>query len=336
MIKIKRLVIKEVRGVRDLTLDLNEKSFVVCGPNGSGKSGVVDAIEFCLTGEISRLAGKGTGGITLQKHGPHVNQRDHPNLSEVTIELHLVDLNKTVTISRNMKTPSELKIGSSDPVVQAAVKDLSSHPELVLSRREIIKYVLAEAGERSKEVQALLRLDGIGQTRTLLYSATNKLKVTYKTSTMNKNAAYETLKRHLGFENGTIEDILKSVNERRKLLGLDELEKLDEGSALDVGIESGPSASSFNKESALRDLAALTKSVSEASTLANDESAKLIADIDVIDADPTILELLKRDSFIHSGLELVDSAFCPLCDIEWADTESLRKHIEDKIAKSTV
>ena len=34
---------------------MNRQSFVVSGPNGSGKSGVVDAIQFALTGEIGRL-----------------------------------------------------------------------------------------------------------------------------------------------------------------------------------------------------------------------------------------------------------------------------------------
>src|SRR5580700_7504559 len=48
---------------------MNRGSFVVSGPNGSGKSGVVDAIQFALTGEIGRLKGAGTGDLSLSDHG---------------------------------------------------------------------------------------------------------------------------------------------------------------------------------------------------------------------------------------------------------------------------
>ena len=85
MIQIEAVHIREFRGIRDLEIKPDRKSFVISGPNGSGKSGVVDAIEFGLTGEISRLAGKGTVGLTVQRHGPHVDRRDDPALAEVAL-----------------------------------------------------------------------------------------------------------------------------------------------------------------------------------------------------------------------------------------------------------
>lgn len=66
MIRIQKIHIHEFRGIRDLTLDLGGENFAVCGPNGTGKSGVVDAIEFALTGSISRLSGRGTGELPLE------------------------------------------------------------------------------------------------------------------------------------------------------------------------------------------------------------------------------------------------------------------------------
>ncbi|HZL31582.1 MAG TPA: ATP-binding protein [Pseudolabrys sp.] len=55
MIRIETIEIVEFHGIRNLTLSLNKKNFGICGPNGTGKSGVVDAIEFALTGNITRL-----------------------------------------------------------------------------------------------------------------------------------------------------------------------------------------------------------------------------------------------------------------------------------------
>lgn len=63
MIQLQRLRIEEFRGIRELELKMDGKSLVVVGPNGSGKSGVVDAIDFVLTGNVARLSGAGTGGI---------------------------------------------------------------------------------------------------------------------------------------------------------------------------------------------------------------------------------------------------------------------------------
>ena len=106
MIKILKLHIEEFRGIRKLDLDLDGKSFVVHGPNGSGKSGVVDAIGFALTGTIARLTGTGTGGLTVQHHGPHVHRRDDPGAAKVTLTFHDVASGQIGTIERTVKSPA--------------------------------------------------------------------------------------------------------------------------------------------------------------------------------------------------------------------------------------
>jgi DNA repair exonuclease SbcCD ATPase subunit len=72
MIKLETIHIEEIRGIKKLDLDFQKKTFAIYGPNGSGKSGVIDAIEFGLTGQIGRLTGRGTKGLSVGQHGPHV------------------------------------------------------------------------------------------------------------------------------------------------------------------------------------------------------------------------------------------------------------------------
>ena len=79
MIRVETLQIIEFRGIRMLTLNFNGKSFAIGGPNGTGKSGVVDAIEFVFTGNVSRLSGEGRGDVSLKEHGPHVDKRNDPD-----------------------------------------------------------------------------------------------------------------------------------------------------------------------------------------------------------------------------------------------------------------
>jgi DNA invertase Pin-like site-specific DNA recombinase len=52
VIKIESVHIEEVRGIRKLHIDFGREKFAISGPNGSGKSGVIDAIEFGLTGQV--------------------------------------------------------------------------------------------------------------------------------------------------------------------------------------------------------------------------------------------------------------------------------------------
>ena len=85
MIRIEQIEISEFRGIRHLVLPLGRRSFGVSGPNGTGKSGLVDAIEFGLTGNITRLAGEGTREISVKAHAPHVDSSKKPEKAVVKI-----------------------------------------------------------------------------------------------------------------------------------------------------------------------------------------------------------------------------------------------------------
>ena len=176
MIKIKSIQIEEVRGIRNLTLDMDQNNFVVYGPNGSGKSGVVDAIQFALTGEISRLKGTGTGDLSLSEHGPHVDRRDYPDDSFVHLEVEIPHLGKSASITRKIKRPRSPVIRPDEDDVKAVFANVAQHHEVILSRREIIKYILTEATQRSRDVQTLLKLDDIDTTRATLKTTENNLK----------------------------------------------------------------------------------------------------------------------------------------------------------------
>ena len=65
------------------------------------------------------------------------------------------------------------KITPDEKAVRAVIDDIRLHPEFTLSRRELIRYVLSELGKRSKEVQALLRLDELETLRTTLQKIAN-------------------------------------------------------------------------------------------------------------------------------------------------------------------
>ena len=334
MIQVEAVRIVEFRGIREMNLTFGRKNFVIFGPNGSGKSGVVDAIQFGLTGEITRLSGKGTRDLSVQKHGPHVDRRNDPAAAEVSLTLYLPDLDKTAVLTRNVKTAKKFTLTPDSAAARAAVEEAALHPELTLSRREIIKYILLEASERSTEIQALLKLEEIGKTRGVLKTASNKVTNDYKAARQNTENAANALRCHLNIKALTPGGILAVVNPQRLLLGLPPITQLGADTVLDADDgDSGPEPA-FNKATAIRDLDALKDSREGFEALGKTEAEAILCDIARLEGDPAMLNALRQRSFLERGLDLVDGPRCPLCDMDWDDDEHLRAHLRAKLATS--
>jgi len=335
VIKLESAHIEEVRGIRKIDIDFrNGTTFSISGPNGSGKSGVIDAIEFGLTGQISRLTGKGTRGLTVPEHGPHVDKTKFPDAAFVELKVFLPDIGKSATITRKISTPKRPKIAPSTPDVLAVFEEIADHPEIALSRREILRFILVEPTKRSEEIQTILKLDQIGDTRSALNTAQNKLQAASQTAAATLNSTRNALLLHLQIPALRADELLASVNKRRKLLSLAEIPELSADTTLDAGLSSAAKVNDFNKQSSLRDVGALAKAEEALSGLAKAEAVAIVCDLERLEADPALLAALQRRSFIEKGLELVEGPECPLCDHIWADERRLRDHLKTKLAKS--
>ena len=334
MIRIESVHVEEVRGIRKLDLSLSQKTFAISGPNGSGKSGVLDAIEFGLTGQIGRLTGRGTQGLTVGEHGPHVDKTKFPDAAFVTLTVHLPTIDKSATITRKVASPKKPKIEPADDDVKAVLAEVADHPEITLSRREILRFILVEPTRRSEEIQAILKLEEIGQTRAVLNTAQNKLQSAFKTATALVESTRAALMLHLQVATLKAEDLLAAVNARRTLLGLSSIPELTADTKLDAGLSGAAKPSDFNRESALRDLKALSDAAKGFSDLGEAEASAIAEHLTKLEQDPALLEALQRRSFIERGLELVDGPICPLCDTPWESDQHLRAHLKAKLQKS--
>ena len=103
---------------------------------------------------------------------------------------------------------------------------------------------------------------------------------------------------------------------------------------LNAGVSEGQAQPTFNKQSAQRDIAALQEAAAALPTVAREEVSRILDNLNRLEADPTLLEAIKRRSFVERGLTLVDGSRCPLCDKEWDDEDALRDHLQAKLARS--
>ena len=334
MIQIESVAIRELRGIRDMEVKPDRKNFIVSGPNGSGKSGLVDAIEFALTGVMSRLSGKGTRGLSVKIHGPHVDRRHDPASAEVSLRFYVPELEESAVLTRNVKNPRAFVLTPDVPEIRGVIEEVADHPELTLTRREIIKYIIVEAAQRSKEIQELLKLESIGQTRGVLKTVLNRLTAAARQTKSALGRAEEALRLHLDVTAPRSEDILTTINRHRETLGLGEITRLTPDTDVTAGTLEASGDGGFNRNSALRDVEALRSTVADLAARSQEAVRSVLRDLDILDSDPAILEAITRRSFLEAGLRLVDNTDCPLCDSPWDDEEALKAHLRAKLAKA--
>lgn len=336
MIKIESILINDFRGIRELEISLGRENYVVHGPNGSGKSGIVDAIQFALTGDISRLRGAGTSELTISDHGPHILARTTPETAWVKLHAFIPSLNLTASIERSVKRPTQPKIEPKSAEVVAIFNSVAEHPEISLSRREIIKFILSADGQRSTDVQGLLRLSAIGTTRLALLSASNKLLRTKEAARTTVAGARLSLLSHLGLSSLNEQEMLKAVNARRAILSLDDLTEIEASTSFTEGLQMRDQGDTVRqgRDSVIKDLDIFTAIIS--SNLDGngvDVIAEVITGLDRLAGDPALERSIKRLVLLETGADLIDAEECPLCETNWSSS-ALRALIARRLQES--
>jgi predicted RNA-binding protein Jag len=230
-----------------------------------------------------------------------------------------------------LNKPKERLVTPDDPTIQAVLDQVEKHSELILSRREIIKYVLSEDGARSKDVQALLKLDDLEQIRSVFTSSANSLAKDEKSAESKLKAAKNDFQRHLNIQDLVTDEILDSINEKRRLLNLTELAELTADTNINAeNIRQNGSVPPFSRATALSDLATLTEHIESSQGQAFLKGYLL--QLDTLKQDPTLLAQIKRANFYQQGLNLLteDDDACPFCDTEW-EIASLIARLKTKL-----
>ena len=333
--RILELTIQNVRGLPHLCLQLNGKNVVILGPNGAGKSCVIDAIDFLFTGRISRLIGEGTSGITLPRHGPHI---DHgPESALVTATVQLEGMSQPIELSRCMAEPDELVCPDEAKAALAKTTDLMRRGGVVLTRRDILRYVAAEAGKRANDIKELLDLKDVDDVRSSLVRTRTELTRNERDS----NRAIETAKAEvnvtLGLPKYSDEGLIEAINESRQTLGggpvaAQKASLFKESLVPPAARESDPtSANTSIFLQAIKNVRGAAPSSLVPELAKYDEVMR--GSIAELRANPALLAELERlDMMEHASQFVEDSTVeCPVCGAPWS-TGELKIHLETKIA----
>lgn len=328
--KILSLEIKNIRGIKYIKIEPKGDNVVVFGPNGTGKSAIVDAIDFLLTGEISRLTGEGTKGLSLKEHGCHVDfSKDLKN----TIVIATLDVDgKEVVLKRSINRPSSLKVEPKElevlvePYLESAMLGLH-----ILSRREILKYITAEAGKRAKEVMSLLNLGDIENLRSTFVTVRNEAKEDFKHAESDFEIAKNEISKLLSLDGFSEEATLSKVNELRELLGGSKIaqllpEKIKENlKPYPFGVIEG-ALTRGQIENAIKEIRSLMKGKDD---VVNKES-ELRTLLQEVLKDTKFKQYSLYERLFEAGVSLVDASnVCPLCGRKW-EVGNFKAYLEEK------
>ena len=329
--KLLELEIHNFRGIRDLTIAPRGENFLIYGPNGSGKSAVVDALDFLLTGQISRMKGKGTKDITLKKHGPHVDYSVKDAWIKANVKIH--GLEEPVEIKRSLDHPNRLICENSIRDLINPVIELASRGQHVLTRREILNYVTADSGTRGKQIQTLLKITDVEKTRNTLVKVKNTLKNNYIGAKSSLNTISAAINSNIGITNYDEEKILDFVNINRNVLDGNPLQDLKSNS-----IKEGIEAQALSPDITVN-IQLLKIDLKKVHEINSDKNKESLSNIDLelrelkakISSDHRMEDALDHLKLTRLGLDLLGTkSSCPLCDTPW-ETGNLKEHLKHKI-----
>jgi len=335
------LAVENVRGICTLPLRPEGRNLVIWGPNGCGKSGVVDALDFLLTGQISRLTGTGTEGVFLEQHGPHMGHV----AADATVRAKLLIQEDSqpieVEISRNMARPGNLECDEAVRPLVDKVLAVAQRGQYVLTRRELHRYVVARAGERGEQVQRLLNISEVEEIRRALVSAKRQLADGRLAVQREVGRGQATVAATLGLASYDGGAALQRVNDLRAALGGQPIKALSRTTLKDgLAPPAAPSSEggAIDRKAAERAIASLRALVDPAHPADRILTAHrdLGAIVNQVKEQPQMLRDLTVRQLIEMGIDLIDdSGACPLCETPWPE-DKLRKHLEGRLSQANV
>ena len=333
--KLNKIEIHNVRGISDLRLQLDGESIAIWGPNGVGKSSVVDAIEFLLTGKMSRLSGEGTSGINLSQHGPHI---DHPSESaHVSAEIQVDGSDQPIHIVRRMANPGTLECPAETRGILEEIGGVVNRGGTILTRRDILRFVTATAGTRADEIQDLLHLKEIETHRSSLVQAQTRLKRDETSASKAVADAKSDVNAILGEESYVNERLLDVVNQCRTTLSgqpLNEVSAATLNTEISPPVASAEEAPSINLSLLYRQLGGIRREASSDRVLGRKNAAEMLGtQLTRLKEDATLLAELERLELTDYALRFIDDSTteCPVCGAIWTEGH-LSGHLADKKA----
>lgn len=317
-VKIKKINIKAFRGIPDLELELNGKSLLLRGENGTGKSSIVEAIEFFFTGKVSHL--EGVQGLSLKRHGPHVNFKPDDVYVEITFNPGNISLNRNF-----ISVPSQ-------PDQFNDYFQITQKGTFILRRSQILEFIMSQPAERYRAIGSIIGLEALDKVELEMKRLRDELqgKVVSKEEEIKRlNGEVSNV---VGKEITGVKEVLPALNEvlqKSNLPIIESLEKVDKYT--EEIFRTVKKAENREKFEALNEILKLTKI-----PFISDEVVKKLDDINekikYLLQDQVRGELSNAE-LLESGRKVIEEEkkdICPLCE-QRIDRQKLLTRVNERL-----
>jgi len=317
-IRIKTIGIHAIRGIPDLELELDGKSLLLEGENETGKSSIVEAIEFFFTGKISHL--EGIKGLSLQRHGPHVNFNPDNVSVEMRFDPSSISLNRTF---------------ASAPSPPAQFKDyfqITEKGTFILRRSQILAFIMSQPADRFRTIGSIIGVEPLDEIELEMMRLRDALKGEVDSKEEEIEGLIKDLSAIIGKDIARVEDVLPALNEILRKTNLPLIKSLEDvdkhGQEM---LRTVRRAESIDRIRVLNEISQATKApliaeevVGELNRL-NDKVKQLLQEhirselsvADLLESGRTVIEEEKMD-------------VCPLCE-QKIDRERLLARIDNRL-----
>lgn len=334
--KILGLEVRNIRGIKHIKIKPKGKNIVIFGPNGTGKSAIVDSVDFLFTGKISRLIGEGTKSLGLKEHGCHVDSRD--DLTNTVVVAHVEVDGKEVVLERSINKPSSLKVRPKQykELVESYLR-IAALGQHILSRREILKYITAEAGKRAKEIMSLLDLMDIENIRSTFVTVKNEAETGFKYAESDFGIAKSEVSNLLSLTDFSEKASRDKVNELRGVLNGPKLTELSPEKVKEnlQPYPFGARQEALTKdqiENIVKEIRSLIKGSGEVIS----KESELRTLLEEVRKEVKLKQYSLYKKLFETGMRLVDeSNVCPLCGRKWEDGD-FKAYLDEKKKETDV
>ena len=334
--KILTLEINNIRGIRHFEHNFQGKNAVILGANGSGKSSILDGIDFLLTGDIARLTGEGTSGISLKRHGIHVDMSDQLAMGFVRATIQLQEYDHAISIERSVSNPESLVCSENDRSIFQSIAQLAVQRQHMLERRQLLKFVHVTPSNRAAQIQALLNLEEIEETRKSLRGVVTKLSNNRIAAEREFEKSQNDVKTDLELESCEYYTVLEATNRYRSDLGLEPIDRLSTQTIKqNIGTEIQSEEIQLTPTHLLGHVGKILESIAPENLAAFGEMEQSLRNkLGKIRSDPGALRSLKRIELYRRGMDLIETDACPLCDLP-LNQEKLKDQLRSKIESAS-
>lgn len=331
--RILKIEINKLRGIHNLLLEPQGKNLVIFGPNGTGKSGVIDAVDFLLTGKIARLLGQGTKSLSLKTHGAHIDADAKESYVKATVQID--EIEGDVTLTRSMKSPNSLKIEGCSEEELKPILDVALRGQHILSRKELLKFITSEPKTRSEALQTLLNIFEIEKIRKNLVKISGQKNKKVAELQSAKDHAQTMINSFLEIEEYDSAKLLAAINDNREILKAEHIQEI-ESSKIKLDINFTKQDENAVNFELLAKYNSQILNVDSSSQQIEGAYERIVSIVDQIKKDPNKYKAFKRQSFLQLGYSILadeEEDNCPFCDTVWKETE-LSDYVGNKLKES--